>query len=65
MHFSVPGGDTGDIATDAQNFLICVEMFPLAIWHAFSFGWNSFREITQEQMDAPKEPVLFAFKFNI
>jgi len=32
-----------DVATGLQNFAICVEMFPLALAHQKSFGWNSFR----------------------
>eukprot|EP01114_Cavostelium_apophysatum_P018957 TRINITY_DN5975_c0_g1_i1.p1 TRINITY_DN5975_c0_g1~~TRINITY_DN5975_c0_g1_i1.p1 ORF type:complete len:496 (-),score=113.76 TRINITY_DN5975_c0_g1_i1:82-1569(-) len=39
-----------DVATGLQNFLICVEMFPLAIAHAKSFGWNSFSAANRHQL---------------
>jgi len=33
----------GDVAMGINNFLICVEMFPLAVLHARSFGYASFK----------------------
>ena len=35
---SSPGADQGTYAAASQNFLICIEMFPIAIWHAYAFG---------------------------
>jgi len=33
-----------DVATGLQNFLICVEMFPLALAHIRAFGYNSYMD---------------------
>jgi len=33
-----------DVATGLQNFLICIEMFPLALAHIKSFGYKSYVE---------------------
>jgi len=39
-----------DVSQALQNFLICIEMFPLAIAHARSFGYNSFSSETSHQL---------------
>jgi len=33
-----------DVATGLQNFLICIEMLPLALAHVKSFGYKSYME---------------------
>ncbi|PRP79122.1 hypothetical protein PROFUN_11678 [Planoprotostelium fungivorum] len=39
-----------DVATALQSFLICIEMFPLAIGHAHTFGHKAFQNVQVKQV---------------
>jgi len=47
---STDGYSVSDVATGTQNFLICVEMFPLALAHISAFGYKSYTDATSQDV---------------
>jgi len=52
FNFGVPIPDytVGEVATALQSFLICIEMFPLAIMHSRTFGHKAFQNVQVKQV---------------